>query len=731
MTKEKYDFSGYATRNNRRCGDGRVILKDAFKDCDGETVPLVWHHQHSDPANVLGHALLENRDDGVYCYCSFNSTPSGETAKEIVKHGDVKALSIYANRLQQRGSDVIHGVIREVSLVLAGANPGAYIDNLALVHDGIENIIDDEAVIKFIDETSEFIYHADEADDGKESKMPDQKEEGKESKSILDIFDEAVDSLTEEQREAVYTVLNAVAEQDKDDDEEVDNNPPAKEKDEEDEEDEMNHGDISLDDDKQSVALSVIKAVIDGDELSHADAEKFSNFSDDQKQLVYDVVDELMEEELAHQDIEGEEMKFNIFDEETGASNYLTHRDMEAIFIDAKKNGSLKEAVLAHGIQNIEVLFPEAQAVENTPRSIARNVEWVSKVLNNMHKTPFARIKSLAANLTENDARAKGYIKGNKKIEEQIMALRRVTTPTTIYKLQKLDRDDVIDITDFDVIAWMKDEMRMMLDEEIARAVLFGDGRQPSSEDKISELNIRPIWTDEATYTINSTMNVNGMTLEQKAREFVDQCVRSRKEYKGSGNPVMFISPDLLVEVRLLKDGDGYRRYKTDKELADDLRVSEIVEVEIMNDMSRTVDGVERELAAIIVNLSDYTAGANKGGEVTLFDDFDLNFNKYEYLIETRMSGALTTPYSAIVVEFIGEANAVTPRYKLANVKDNSNPSVNGWYVYDPINGYVQSTDTAVDISKIYYVPITNGSNGSTGATGATGSTGSTGSTGA
>ena len=733
MSKKEYDFSGYATRNNRRCGDGRVILKDAFKDCDGETVPLVWHHQHSGPDNVLGHAVLENRDDGVYCYCSFNKTPNGEIAKEVVKHGDVKALSIYANRLKQRGSDVVHGVIREVSLVLAGANPGAYIDNLALAHDGIEDIIDDEAIIKFVEDDYVSLIH-EEGDD-----MDQEANENAKNKSVLDVFDEAMDSLSEEQRQAVYMVLEAIADEDNEGDKDDKNNQDKEEpvdrktqnKESEDQEDDesMEHDGMILSKEEERVALSVLKAVIDDDELSHADAEAFDNFSDFQKSIVYDAVDELTNE-LAHQDNEGEDMKFNVFDEATGTESYLSHDDMASIFDDAKKIGSLKDAVLAHGIQNIEVLFPEAQAVNNTPLTIARKMDWVSKVLSGTHKTPFSRIKATAANLTEDEARAKGYIKGTEKVEEQIMALKRITTPTTVYKLQKLDRDDIIDITDFDVVAWMKDEMRMMLDEEIARAILFGDGRQPSSNDKINELCIRPVWTDEATYVINTVMNVNGMTLEQKAREFVDQCVRSRKDYKGAGTPTLYISPDLLVEVRLLKDGDGYRRYKTDQELADDLRVSEIVEVEIMNGLTRTVDGVERELGGIILNMNDYTVGATKGGEVTLFDDFDLNFNKYEYLIETRMCGALTTPFSAIVVEFIGTANAVVPTYKLANVKDNSNPQASGWYTYDPVNGYTLTSDTARDISKIYYVKGTNGSNGSNGSTGSNGATGSTGATG-
>ena len=700
MTKKGYDFGGYVTRNNLKCADGRTILPGAFKDCDGKIVPLVWHHQHNDPSNVLGHALLENRSDGVYGYCSFNDTPSGQVAKETVKHGDITSLSIYANRLQQRGKDVVHGVIREVSLVLAGANPGAYIDNLCFAHDGFEDTIDDEAIIKFIgfEESEEAAEHGE--------------------PSVLDVFDSAMESLSDEQREAVYTVLAAAAE-------------PTEEEGEA-EHSEQEEGALIMSEEEQGVAIAVLKAALDGEELSHEDASAFESFSDEQKQVVYDLVEEMSanDEEIEHQDQEGETMKFNIFDEETNTDKVLTHDEMSAIFADAKKIGSLKEAVLEHGIQNIEVLFPEVQAVNKTPLQIARRMEWVSTVVNGTHKTPFSRVKSTAANLTEDEARARGYIKGNQKVEEQITALKRITTPTTVYKLQKLDRDDIVDITDFDVVAWMKDEMRMMLDEEIARAILFGDGRPASSQDKINELNIRPVWTDEGVYAINSVLNVNNMTPEQKARAFVDQVIRSKKNYKGSGTPTMFISPDLLVEIRLLKDGDGYRRYKTDKELADDLRVSSIVEVEIMDGLTRTVDGVERELGAIILNMGDYTCGATKGGEVTLFDDFDLNFNKYEYLIETRMCGALTMPYSAIVVEFVGSADAVIPVYKLANVHDNSNPQSSGWYVYDPENGYVASTDTVRDLNKIYYTTGASGTTGATGETGATGATGATGTTG-
>lgn len=720
---QEYDFSGYATRSNIPCADGRTILPDAFKDQDGATVPLVWQHMHDGIDQVLGHAVLSARDGDIYCQCSFNDTEKGQIAKKVVKHGDVVALSIYANKLKQRGREVIHGVIREVSLVLAGANPGAYIDNICLAHgDGMYDEIADEAIIKFIPEYTKPISHSDDDD-----------------KDTIELFDEVLEDLDDEHKEAVYTVLGSVfnssmqhADDDDDDQNEDDEDEETNEGDEEKVEhsDSKTVGDVlaTFSKEKQDVAKAVIHAALGNGKLTKEQVQAYLDFSEEEKLAVKAITAAAMESgsDAKHSDDqEGEQiMKYNVFDVETGEEATLSHSDMSAIIDDAKHNGSLKDSVLAHGITNIEVLFPEVQAVNKAPMPIMRRMEWVSTVISGTHKTPFSRIKSTAANMTNEEARAKGYIKGNQKVEEQISALKRVTTPTTIYKLQKLDRDDIIDITDFDVVAWMKDEMRTMLDEEIARAILIGDGRPVSSNDKINPLNIRPIWTDESMYVINSTLNVSGMTPKEKHEGFVDQVIRAKKDYKGSGRPTMFISPDLLVELRLLRDADGYRRYKTDQELADDLRVSKIVEVELFSDLKRTVDGVERELGAIIVNMGDYTVGATKGGEVTLFDDFDLNFNKYEYLIETRMCGALTQPYSAIVVEFVGQ---VVDTYELKSMVGVSNPQTAGLYYFDGEN-YVAATETTPAMDKRYYTK--RGATGSTGATGETGETGDTGNTG-
>ncbi len=717
---QEYDFSGFATRSNIPCADGRTILPDAFKDCDGKTVPLVWQHLHDSVDNILGHALLTAKDGDIYCDCVFNDTESGQKAKKIVQHGDIVALSIFANKLKQHGKEVVHGVIREVSLVLAGANPGAFIDNVSLAHgDGQFDTLMDEAVIQFVlsDADIDTIRH------------------GEEAKSSLELFDEAVEGLDEAHKDAVYAVIGSLVnslEHSEEDTEPVEE-PAEEEGDEEGEEgeEELEHaepktvGDLiaTFTDEENAVAKAVVHAALGKGKLSKQQAEAFLALSKDKQDAVKMITAAALEEgdgEVKHSDNleEGDQtMKFNVFDAETGEETALSHDVMTAIFDDAKRTGSLKDAVLAHGITNIEVLFPEVQAVNKAPYPIMRRMEWVSVVISGTRKTPFSRIKSTVANMTNEEARARGFIKGNQKVEEQISALRRITTPTTVYKLQKLDRDDIVDITDFDVVAWMKDEMRTMLDEEIARAILIGDGRSNASPDKINPLNIRPIWGDEAMYVINSTLVVTGMTIEQKAKAFVDQVVRSKKDYKGSGTPTMFISPELLVELRLLRDADGYRRYKTDQELADDLRVSKIVEVELFNGLKRTVDGVERELGAIIVNMSDYTVGATKGGEVTLFDDFDLNYNKYEYLIETRMCGALTMPYSAIVMEFVGQA---VDTYKLVSMVGVT--GTDGLYYFDGTE-YTGAAG-APDMGKRYYEKVTGATGTAGDETGTTGTTG-------
>lgn len=623
----KYDFGGYATKNNLRCSDGRTIRHGAFEDCDGATVPLVWQHMHDSPENVLGHAVLENRDDGVYAYCKLNNSQYGQQARELVSHGDISSLSIYANQLKQRGQDVIHGVIREVSLVLSGANPGALIDNLSISHgDGIYDDLDDEAVIYFDDPLS--LSHADDSEEGED--VENEEETGE---TIEDVFN----TLNEKQKNAVYAIIGAALE--------GDNEEEAEEAEEDSEE--MAHADDS---EEVEETEDADEAETDGETVQ----EIFDTLSDKQKDAVYAIIGAALENEGAEMDIddeEGQEMKHNVFDTEADDTQVLSHSDMEAIFDEAHRSGSLKDAVLAHGITDIEVLFPEAQALSGTPELISRPMEWVSQVLNAVHKSPFSKVKSTAANITADEARARGYVKGAQKVEEVITALNRVVDATTIYKLQKLDRDDIIDITDFDVVAWIKQEMRTMLDEEIARAILVGDGRTATSPDKIKEDKIIPVWNDVETYTTHQVVD-SSLTGSAKAKAFIESAIRARKYYKGSGQPTLYVGTDLLTEMRLIRDDIGHRLYKNDQELADEMRVSKIVEIELLDGLMRDADGDTREFGGLIVNLSDYNLGANKGGEVTMFDDFDLNFNKYEYLIETRCSGALTKPLSAIALEF-------------------------------------------------------------------------------
>ena len=558
-----YDFSGWATKANLKCSDGRVIMKDAFRDNDGKTVPLVWNHQHNDVNEVLGHAMLENRDDGVYAYCSFNDSDSGQTAKELVKHGDVNSLSIYANQLKQKSNQVIHGNIREVSLVLAGANPGAFIDSI-IMH-GEES--DEEAVI-YNDAEGLELSHADKPEQIKEE--PKMADKPAEEKTVKDVFD----TLTEEQKTVVYAIIGQALE------------------------------DAGV-----------------GDETD---------------------------------DEEEPDMKHNVFDQDAyQEENVLSHDAMETIINDGKRYGSLKESFLAHagdyGIDNIDYLFPDAQTMNNTPEFIQRDMGWVSTVMNGVHHTPFSRIKSVFADITEDEARARGYMKGKLKKEEVFSLLKRTTNPTTIYKKQKLDRDDVIDITDFDVVAWLKSEMRMMLDEEIARAILIGDGRLSSSDDKINETNIRPIYNDAELYTIQAKVTVaSTATDDDKAKAVIKAAVKARKDYKGSGNPTFFTTEDFLTDALLLEDTLGHRMYKTAAEVASAMRVSNIVTVPVMEGQKGVGNG---DLIGIIVNLNDYNVGADKGGAVNMFDDFDIDYNQQKYLIETRCSGALTKPKSAIAIE--------------------------------------------------------------------------------
>lgn len=579
-----FDFCGWATRNDLKCSDGRVIRRDAFKHNDGKQVPLVWNHQHTDPNEVLGHALLENREEGVYAYCKFNETESGRTAKLLVQHGDVNALSIYANQLQQQGSNVMHGNIRELSLVLAGANPGAFIESV--IKHGEET--DEEGII-YTGENITLAHADDKPEEKKEESVEEQDAESKDEKTIGDVFE----TLTEEQKNAVYALV--------------------------------------------------------GQALEHSDEEADNENDENEEDTV---------------------MKHNLFDPETKDQeqdgNTLSHADMQTIIADAKRYGSMKESFLAHsteveyapssqnyGINTPDYLFPEARNLNNPPEFIKREMGWVSKVMNGVHHSPFSRIKSMFADITEDDARAKGYIKGKMKKEEVFGLLKRTTTPTTIYKKQKMDRDDVIDITDFDVIAWLKSEMRMMLDEEIARAILVGDGRSASSDDKINELNIRPIWKDDDLFTIKSTIEVDASaTSDQKAKAFIRACIKSRKNYKGSGNPTLFTTDDVLTDCLLLEDMNGRVIYDTEEKLRTALRVNSIVTVPVMEGLNRQNDGGEQlDLMGIVVNLTDYNVGADKGGAVNMFDDFDIDYNQQKYLIETRCSGALIKPFSAIALE--------------------------------------------------------------------------------
>lgn len=580
---EKYDFSGWATRANLKCSDGRTIMKDAFKEQDGKTVPLVWNHQHNDPLNVLGHALLENRENGVYAYCTFNDTESGQEAKKLVQHGDVNALSIYANKLKQQGGNVLHGAIREVSLVLAGANPGAYIDSI-IVH-GEES--DEEAVI-FTGENLE-MYHAEES------------KKVEETKGEKSMAEEVTKKPAEEagKEETVEDVFNTLSEKQK----------------------------------------TVVYAII-GQALEEAGAGESENNNKSEG-----------EENMKHNVFENDNKDNTLIHDDKG--NALTHSDVAAVFADAKRYGSLKDSALQHGITNIDYLFPEAQTVGDVPGLISRDMDWVAKFMGKTHKSPFSRIKSIFANITEDEARAKGYIKGNLKKEEVFSLLKRSTTPTTIYKKQKLDRDDLIDITDFDVVNYIKAEMRTMLDEEIARAALVGDGRLGSSDDKINEDNIRPIWTDADLYTIKTEVTFDSnATADQKAKAFIKAAVKSRKNYKGSGNPILYTTEDMLTDCLLLEDTMGRVIYETVDKLKTALRVSDIVTVPVMEGLSRTSGSNTMNLMGIIVNPADYNMGADKGGAVNMFDDFDIDYNQQKYLIETRCSGALVKPYSAIVLEY-------------------------------------------------------------------------------
>lgn len=622
--KSDFDFCGWATKNDVKCSDGRTIKRDAFKDDDGIIVPLVWNHDHGDPSNVLGHALLQNREKGVYAYCKFNDTESGRTGRELVKHGDVTRLSIYANKLKQNGGDVIHGSIKEVSLVLAGANQEATIENV-FMHSDTDEV--ESAFIWTTDEGS--LCHSEEEMDEEVKKLKKKKVEESEEKE------------EEEKPE-------------KDSEEEEETEEKVEPKKEIKHSEEKGEGSTTMENENE---ITIEEAI-----------DIYESMDDKQKEAVHTITGALLDAEEDYDENGGEEddMKHNVFESDEKEGMFLSHADMEVIFKDAKQCGSLKEAVLAHtdnyGIQQlpssysdttygIEALFPDYKELNTPPEFLKRDTEWVAGVMSAVHHTPFSRIKTTYADITEDEARALGYMKGNLKKEEVFTLLKRTTDPQTIYKKQKLDRDDIIDINSFDVVAWIKGEMRMMLNEEIARAILIGDGRLGSSDDKIKEDHVRPIWTDVELFSIHDVKDVKGMTPPQKAKDFIKRCIKARKDYKGSGNPVMYTTEDWLTEMLLLEDNIGRDLFTSEQQLATKLRVSKIVTVPVMEGAKRTVDGVERSLDAIIVNLRDYNVGADKGGSVNMFDDFDIDYNQFKYLIETRISGALIKPKSAIVLE--------------------------------------------------------------------------------
>lgn len=570
MGTQNWDFSGWATRNDLHCSDGRTIRRDAFKDCDGKTVPIFWNHQHGSVDNVLGHGLLENRPEGVYFYGAFNDDEEGVKARKRVQHGDIRSLSIMANNLKQIGSDVIHGIIREVSLVPVGANPGAFID--VVMEHGEE--IGDAMIIGY--DENLVIYHADELDETKqEGETP------------------------------------------------------------------------SSDDDR------TLEGII-------------ASMSDDQKTVMYGLVGEALglnpEEETLEQSekLGGKDMKFNVFegrDKNKTKTGVLMHSDgsevtvdeISTIFKDAKRLGSLKDAVLQHGIDQVDYLFPDDRTITTQPTFIQRDMGWVTDVMNSVHHTPFARVKSVFADITEDDARAKGYIKGKMKKEEFFGLIKRRTEPTTVYKKQKMDRDDMIDITDFDIAAWLKTEMRMMLNEELARAYLIGDGRPASSDDHINDQNIRPVAFDDDLFTVHADIEVaSSATDDDKAKAIIRGVIKNRKLYRGSGNPVMYTTEDVLTDMLLLEDTLGHALYADETALARKMRVSKIVTVPVMENVTGKNGN---PLIAVVVNMRDYNVGADRGGAVNMFDDFDIDYNQQKYLIETRCSGALTVPYSAMAFE--------------------------------------------------------------------------------
>ena len=641
---KKYDFAGWATKNDIRCSDGRTIRHGAFSADNGKRVPLVWNHRHDDVTEVLGHALLEERPEGMYAYCSFNGTERGQAAKETVQHGDIVALSIYANQLKQKAGDVIHGAIKEVSLVLAGANRGALIDSV-LEH-GEES--DDEAEIQFVGYGDIELYHADdEGDEMKEEtkKNPAAEEENEGGEeTVQDVYD----TLSEKQKKVVAFLVGKAVQDAKGEGGEV------------------KHADDDQNDDEDNEDMTV--------------QDVYDTMNDSQKKVVAFLVGKAIEDNEEDSNEGGTDMKHSVFAAEEN-TNVLSHAEFQEICRVGKQMGSLKAAFEAaeedgffqhdgttpvagvdYGIANIDYLFPDAKAVTNIPEFIKRETTWVDKVLNACHRTPFSRVKSIFANITEDEARAKGYIKGKLKKEEVFSLLKRTTDPQTIYKKQKLDKDDIDDITDMNVVAWLKAEMQLMLREEIARAILIGDGRLNSSDDKIREDHIRPVYNDADLYTVKVAVEVAANATDgDVAKALVKAMIKSRKLYKGSGNPTFYTTDDYLTDALLLENGIGERLYKSEAEVATAMRVKDVVTVEPMEGQQIAIEdnGVTTSypLMGVSVNLIDYNIGTNGGAKTDFFDDFDIDFNQYKYLYETRMSGALIKPFSAVSF-YLKRANA-------------------------------------------------------------------------
>lgn len=589
MAKKSYDFSGWATKYNIKCSDGCTISQGAFKDQDGQTIPLVWNHDHKEQSSVIGHALLKQTDEGVYAYCSLNETENGKTARILVENGDITSLSIYANKLTRKGSEVQHGTIRELSLVLAGANPEAQIDNVLAHGESIDK--DDYMCYAFDSDINVVVAHSDELDEKEAKNMPT--EENTVTKEVVENKDDSVEHA--EKTESEETV-----------------------------------------------------------------ADVFNTLSDKQKTVVYAIMGQLLEDNGSNKNTEDKEMKHNAFEENenktTEEKTELTHSEFLEIMKDAKALGDVKSAFIQHGITDVSNLFPEHKAVGPVPATLNINNGWVARVMAMVKHSPFARVKSSYVDITADDARAKGYVTGEEKVEEVIAAIKRTTDPTTVYKYQKMNRDDILDITDFDVLAYLKQEMRVKLEEEIAHALLIGDGRSSVSDDKINPLNIRPIWQDNSAYVVNTVMTRGANDTDYTfAKEFIRKAIKARKQYKGSGRPVFITGEDMLANLLLIEDTNGRAIYEDEAALARKLRASEIITVPYFDSAVREGSGDDAgydfKLMGMFVNLSDYNVGADKGGNVSFFEDFNLSYNKQEYLIETRCSGALVVPKSALTFE--------------------------------------------------------------------------------